>query len=280
MNRHKSWLLFLLVVVSALNLYFHFSFEGSLEERGRWIDRSIGTVIRPIQTLVLWTEKLSTEGTAKLGDLVRAREENIKLKAERTMFLLQLQRLQELEVENDRLKNQMGFQKQKTLELKAARVISRDLSLFFRSLEIDLGSNQGIEKGMAIVSSLGVVGRVFKVQEDRSTVLLLSDLNSRIDGTVQRSRTAVIVGGTIQGALRLEMLPRRADLQVGDVLVSGGSGQIYPAGFKIGVVTGISQDPNSVLGQADLEPSVNFAKLEEVFVVMPQERPKGTANGP
>jgi len=140
-----------------------------------------------------------------------------------------------------------------------------------RSARLDRGLDDGVEKGMAVVSPQGVVGQVDQVFEKEAVIQFLTDINSRLDGVVERSRTQVIVGGSLEGDLKLYFLARRSDVRQGDVVYSSGTGSIFPAGFKIGTIIGHSQDPNAILEDAELEPAVNFGSLEEVFVVRPKQ---------
>jgi rod shape-determining protein MreC len=266
-NKQKTWLLFLLIVVISLNLYFHFTFVGTLQNRAQWIDSLFAKLFSPAQKTFRWSEDMVTGGASTLRHLWQADRENLRLKKVLEERELQLQQFEELRSENERLKGLLEFKQKSKLSLLAARVVGRDASLFFRTIEIDRGEQDGIQESLAVVSPVGVVGRILKVHSVTSTVLLVTDINSRVDATVQRSRTRVLVGGSTEGDLTLRYLPRRFDIRQGDVLVTSGIGSFFPEGFKIGVVVGLAQDPHYVLEQAEVEPSVDFDSLEDVFVV-------------
>jgi rod shape-determining protein MreC len=178
-----------------------------------------------------------------------------------------LKDFEELKGENTRLNELLKFRQEQKYNFFPSRVIGRDVSLFFRTLEIDRGFEDGIEPGMSVVSPAGIVGRILRTSPRSSSVLLISDINSKIEAVVQRSRTRVIVGGSVDGNLTLRFLPRRFDVRQGDVIVSTDVGGKFPAGFHIGVIVGIGEDPNLVLQQAELEPAVTFDSLEEVYIV-------------
>lgn len=266
-NKQKTWLLFLLIVVVCLNLYFHFTFVGTLQNRAQWIDRLFSKVLSPAQRTIAWTEDSISNGSQKFQHFWTVDRDNENLKRTIAAKDLDLQQLDEVRLENDRLKTVLEFKKSTKLSLLPARIVGRDASLFFRTFEVDRGSDDGIQDSAAVVSSFGVVGKVLKAHSASSTVLLINDVNSRIDATVQRSRSRVIVGGSPEGDLTLRYLPRRFDLRQGDVLVTSGFGGFFPEGFKIGVVVGMAQDPHYVLEQAVLEPAVDFDSIENVFIV-------------
>lgn len=266
-NRQKSWLLFLLAVLVSTNIYFHSSFNGTLEERARWLDGFFSKIIVPFQRMFLWAENSVEHGSVRLGQLLDAENENRGLREQIQNQDLMLQALEEVKAENLRLKTMLEFKTAAPNIFLAARVIGRDISLLYRTFEIDRGTEDGVLKSMAVVSPEGVVGRILRAEPHSSTVLLVNDVNSALDGVVQRSRTRVIVGGAIDGDLKLRFLPRRWDLRQGDVIVTSGLDGRFPAGFKMGVVIGIAHDPNFVLDQAVLEPALNLDSLEEVFIV-------------
>jgi rod shape-determining protein MreC len=266
-NRQKSWLLFLLIVLISFNLYFHFSFSGSLEERSKYLDGLFARVLYPVQKAFDVSERAIHGGLSSVHRMLEAEEENQKMHHQIEEQELRLYELQKLKAENVRLKTLVDFKESQPLPFVTARVIGRDASMFFKTIEIDRGFEDGIENGLPVVCPTGVVGRILRVGSKVSNVLLVTDINSKMDAVVQRSRTRVIVGGSAEGALTLRFLPRRFDLRQGDELVTSGLGNFFPPGFKIGVVLGLAADPNLVLQQAELEAAVDFESLEEVFVV-------------
>ncbi len=266
-NNQKRWLTFLLVACVVANIYFDFSFQGTLEERSKWIDDYFGRALFPVQWVMSKTRDASTSGAATVVDLWHAREENEVLKKELSQQTIKIQQMEADQIELQRLRDALGFKSDSKLSLIPARVMGRDISLFLRTLEIDHGAKANIILGMPVVCPQGVVGKIVRVSDDSSTVLLVTDVNSRVDAVVERSRSRVIVAGSSEGSLTLRYLPRRFDLRQGDELVTSGFGGFFPEGFKLGIVVGMAQDPHFVLDQAELEPAVNFDSLEEVFVV-------------
>jgi rod shape-determining protein MreC len=266
-NKYKRWLLSLLVCLLLLNLYFHTSFDGNLDARGRWLDGVFAKTFTPLQLLVDGTGELVFEGAHTLQRLWSVDQENQKLVREMDAQKLLLHQLEELKRENDRLRGLLHFRAKEKVKFVVSKIVSRDISLYFRTIKIDRGMDDGVQKGMAVVSPQGVIGRILSAEDSTATVLLITDVNSRVDAIVQRSRQQVIVGGSPDGDLNLRFLPRRQDIRQGDLLVTSGYGETFPSGFKIGRVIGLGQDPNRILDQAELEPVVNFESLEEVLVV-------------
>jgi len=272
-HERKTWLIFLLVLVVGGNFYFNFSFKQSLEERAISIDRVCGKILLPLQSLVATGKITVSDSALNLKELSQAKEINVDLLKRLHEQERHLKTLGELKLENERLRSIVSFREKFTYEVIAARIIGTDPSALFKTLIVNRGSEDGIQEGMAVISTTGVVGKIFQVESARSRVLLISDINSRVDAVVQRSRTRAIVAGSLGGEIFLRHLPRRQDLQVGDVLVSSGMDEVFPSGVEIGKILSVRKDPNLVLEEAVLEPSVDFGALEEVLIVKKRGEP-------
>jgi len=274
-HQKKSWLVFLLFLAIGLNLYFNFSMKEAPEVRSQWIDQFFARVAAPFQ----WVSYLARTGVVgsvqSVGELIAARKENVLLRDRVSRAELELQKAQEVRLENQRLRALLEFEVPEGPDYLAAKVMASDPSAYFQTLVLNRGSRQGVEVGMAVVSTEGVVGRIYETSYLTSKVLLISDVNSRVDAVVQRSRTRAIVAGGLGGGLRLRFLPRRQDLEVGDVLVTSGFGGEFPPGFRIGTIRGIKRDPNLVLEDAELEAAVDFGSIEELFIVRSPPEQKG-----
>lgn len=263
----RPWLLVVFVIVIGLELYFNFSFKGGLQERTRLIDRFFGSITLPMEYLIAEIKTGAANSIRYSADLLNAKSENLKLKAQIQDQKMSLHFLEELRLENERLRSLLGFKEAQPLSYKPAKIIGKDPGIFFRTVIIDRGSQDGISEKMPVVSSRGLVGYVLQTSFWSSKVLLITDLNSSVDAVVQRSRTRAIVGGDIDGSLNLRFLPRRQDVKAGDVLVTSGLGGVFPSGFQIGKISRVKKNPNEVLDEVDVDPAVDFDSLEEVLIV-------------
>ena len=174
------------------------------------------------------------------------------------------------------------------MELLAAKVVGRDLLADHHSITINRGSQHGIEKNMAAITTGGVVGYVFRVEPFTSQILLLVDRYAVIDSIVQRSRARGLVEGRGPEACRLRYLNRSDDVKVGDLVVTSGLDNIFPKGFPVGLVTSVSKSRYGMTQEVDLKPAINASILEEIFVVInskhedfdpPEEKPEAEGGG-
>lgn len=271
----RRWLVTLLLCVIGLELYFNFSFKDGIDQRVKWIDKSFGRLSLPLEYLVAELQSGAVGSLQSVSELLQAKTENQKLRDQLRDQALDLHRLEELRLENERLKMILGFRESQPLKYLAAKIIGRDPSSFYRTLIIDRGVGDGLEEQMPVVSPQGLVGYVFQTSQWSSRVLLINDVNSTVDAVVQRSRTRAIVGGALDGSLILKFLPRRQDIEAGDRLVTSGLGGRYPSGFEIGKVLSIRRDPHHVLEEVVVEPAVDFDSIEEVLIVLKPSKSKG-----
>src|SRR5690606_29072145 len=117
------------------------------------------------------------------------------LRAELDRMRLERAALEEAVLETDRLRRLLGFRERTGFTAVPATVIGADVSGWFRTITVDRGSADGIERGMAVVSPDGVVGRTHEVASRTTTVLLVTDSNSAVDAVLQRSRGRGVIYG-------------------------------------------------------------------------------------
>jgi rod shape-determining protein MreC len=178
--------------------------------------------------------------------------------------------LQELELENRDLRNLLGLkQRSGPGELIPVRVIGRDPSPYVQSIAIDRGSQDGVVNGLAVVTWRGLVGRVVRTDPTTAKVLLISDVNSSIMGRFQRadSRATGMVRGRPEGGLVMQHVAQDEAIEMGDLVISSDLGTLVPEGLIIGKVVQVRRKDVDVFQEAVLEPSVDPAKLERLFVM-------------
>ncbi len=178
----------------------------------------------------------------------------------------------ELAAENERLRQLLNFRSSRSqYDLAVGAVIARDYGTWSNTMLIDIGENNGIAKNMAVITPAGVVGFISDVYPQSARVQLLTDPRTSIGAIVQRpeSRVASVVrgNGNVPSEPQFVNIAKEADVLEGDTLVTSGFGSIYPKGLFIGTVVSIHANDNDFVKYAVIRPSVNFSKLEEVFVI-------------
>jgi rod shape-determining protein MreC len=149
----------------------------------------------------------------------------------------------------------------------AASVIGRDPSPFLRYLIIDKGSNEGLRRGMPVVTDQGLVGRVDAVISSAARVQLISSLTSAVNIRLEKAGREAILTGSVAGDLTLDLVPQDVPLEAGDLVLTSGMGGGYPADLIVGQVLSVRKRDSDLFQQAVIQPVVDFTKLKIVLVI-------------
>jgi rod shape-determining protein MreC len=239
----------------------------------------------PLSAVLMWILRplqIASQGTANwvkgfqenYDTLAGFRSENERLRKRIQSLEIEKQRLLEAEATNLRLKQQLDFRSHLTGAAITATIIANSASSWFQSCTIDKGSADGVLKGMAVVTPLGVVGQVVSVTARTAKVLLLTDPNSGIDVLVQRTRSRGIVSGSLENGTVLKYVKRSEDIQAGDRLITSGLDGVFPKGMMVGAVIKVRKQHLGLFQFIEVLPAVQSARVEEVLVVGAQSDAK------
>ncbi len=156
-----------------------------------------------------------------------------------------------------------------------ARVAGYEPGNLNRAVLISTGRDGNLLPDMPVLTGRGLVGRVIEVAPRSSQVLLLNDARSAVAALIQRSRATGIVKGQLDGSITMEDIGRDADVQVGDIVLTSGLGDVFPKGIVIGQVVKVIQSDTAMFQRAIVEPSVDLSNLEVVLVLL--EHASGTS---
>ncbi|MFN2447925.1 MAG: rod shape-determining protein MreC [Vicinamibacterales bacterium] len=200
-------------------------------------------------------------------DLRRVRAENEALRQDLDALQVRLQEEQALVNQAERLRELLELRARSGVQTTAAEVIASAADPRFRTITIDKGVSHGIRRDMAIISPVGVVGRVLLPSSAASKVQLLIDRDAAAGAVIERSRAQGIVVGVGSDVLQMQYVPGTADVAVGDRVLTSGIDSIYPKGFVIGTVESVDRGPGT-FHSIRVRPAVDFSRLEEVLVVL------------
>jgi len=200
--------------------------------------------------------------------LVHVREENLRLREEVARLKELNNRYVEYREENKRLRKLLRFKEETNFSVVPGQVVDKDSTNWFRSILINKGTEDGLRENLGVVTHQGLVGRTVEVGPDFSRVLLILDKSSSVAVLIQRSRAEGIMVGWKPDACRINYLPRTADVQVGDVVVTSGLGGVFPKGLLVGKVSRVEKKSYGLFQYAEVIPSVDFSRLEEVLVIV------------
>lgn len=232
----------------------------------------VTSVTTPVNSFFISIGGAVNKGGHFVAGIMSTYEENQRLKRE----ISDLRRANidsaEIWAENKRLRALLDFKESNQRHiLLPARVVGFNPAGLTGNIIIDKGQKDGIEKDMSVVTADGLVGSVADVYRSSSRVQLILNPKSAVGGIVQRasSRVAGIVSGnaTTPQYPNLLNLARDADVVRGDIITTSGYGGVYPKGLMIGVVSSVVNAEGGLLKYAVIDPTVNFAQLEEVMVI-------------
>ena len=201
----------------------------------------------------------------------RILKENEQLRAENDELKKLQADLEVLKEENAWLRDFLEVKNHNTtFEFTDATVVGKNSSSAHSTLTLNKGSLHGIAEGMVVITGQGVVGRVTEVGLNTSEVLCVTDISSSIGALVERSAMIGIIEGYYENECRFLYTTGFADISdisVGDVIISSGSGSIYPYGLKIGTVTDITIDDASRSVIATVKSAVDFESISRVKII-------------
>ena len=162
-------------------------------------------------------------------DVTTLRQQNADLQNEVADLQAQVIQLQQQVGETERLAALVDFAQARVENTyKGAAVIGRDPSPFLHYVIINVGSNDGILRGMPVVTDQGLVGRIDAVIADAARVQLITDPASRVNVRLQNADEDGSLIGSVTGDVILELIPQDANIETGDLVLTSGLGGGYP----------------------------------------------------
>lgn len=251
----------------ALLLAVLFLFPGQSQGLLDILDGPVGQVVRlPLEAVSSLDQGIS-DMWQQYVSLQHVADENRRLRQEMEWLRGENSQLREAAAATQRLTSLLQFKEQALPSMVAAQVIGRDSSNRYKSVILNKGESDGIQKDMGVITPAGVVGRVVKATGATSVVLLLTDPNNAIAGLIQRTRDEGIVEGIPQGRAKLKYIPMLSAVKEGDRVVTSGLVGGFPRGLAIGTITSIDREEGALFQTAELVPEVDVNRVEEVLVI-------------
>ena len=203
------------------------------------------------------------------ADVATLRQDNVELEAEIARLQVQNIALQQELAEARVLSSLVDYARSHTeSRYVAASVIGRDTNPFMHYVIINRGSDDGLRRGMPVVTQQGLVGQISAVIADAARVQLINDPGSTVNVLLQEAETEAVLMGGITGELTFELIPQSAILQSGDLIVTSGYGGSYPANLLVGQVSTIRSNAYDLFQSSSVQPAVDFSQLEIVLVIV------------
>jgi rod shape-determining protein MreC len=209
--------------------------------------------------------------TSVFGDVASLRVENQRLRSADEQLRRQVVELNAAAKENDALRQALNFQKASGHRLVAAHVIGRGPDSFSRTMQIDRGTADGVQPGMAVATGAGLLGRVREAGPHAAIVQTLGDPQSRVNVYLSKSN----LQGTVSGgpsSLRLELQHTLGvTASTGDWALTSGVGGGFPRGLVVGEIASIAHRDTATFDEAQIAwvndpPSITFVLVITDFL--------------
>lgn len=260
-------LVFLALSVVIITLDFRGGTDGPLSR----VKDFAQTVVSPVQRGITTVTRPIGDFFSAVGDLTNLREENRRLEAEVEALEAEAARAQGLTAENVELKEILDIEEPWfSMDKVAAQVTGAAPGNYKWAVFIDKGAADGIKEDMAVITPEGLVGKIFQVSENQSTVLLMIDPNAGATATTEEGGATGSIAGNGEGEdLTLGLVDKDAAIEVGNrVITSNFNRGIFPRGIPIGLVSHIGGDTRASQLEIEVTPAVDFGDLNVVLVLL------------
>ncbi|MBD9513452.1 rod shape-determining protein MreC [Pseudomonas sp. PDM22] len=199
--------------------------------------------------------------------------ENERLKAEQLLMQRRLQKLATLTEQNVRLRELLNSSALVDDKVLVGELIGVDPNPFTQRILIDKGEKDGVFQGQPVLDASGLMGQVVEVMPYTARVLLLTDTTHSIPVQVNRNGLrAIAVGTGNPERLELRYVADTADIKEGDLLVSSGLGQRFPAGYPVAVVKEVLHDTGGPFATIRAVPTAKMNRSRYVLLVFSDSR--------
>jgi rod shape-determining protein MreC len=242
----------------------------------------VATAAYPFQWAVQAPVQAWTAMRESFATRTRVEAQNVRFAADNLVLRLKLMRFESLEQENQRLRAVRESSSRVVQHSLVAEIVRVDLDPFRQRVLVNKGTRHGVFRGQAALDANGIFGQVTRAGPISSEIILISDPEHALPVQVNRTGARSIALGTGRsGLLSLPYLSQKADVIVGDLLVSSGLGGVYPPGYPVGKVTAVVRDPAQpllaveaeALAALDRDPEVLLVWFDSVVVEPPTEEP-------
>jgi rod shape-determining protein MreC len=226
-----------------------------------------GRIVTPVQRVFYTTGEFFENTFRSLYDLRNLKTENEELKAELEKLKDQNRQLIQMALENNRLRSLLEFKDENSqFTYIGASVTGRDPGNWYDVYTINKGSKDGVEVNDAVIVSHGyLVGKIIEVGTNYSKLMAIIDERSSISIIVNRTRDMGIVSGSPDADV-IAIMELEADIVKGDDIITSEYSTL-PKGLYIGKVKSVEKQERKLQKVVAIEPSVDFKRLEEVFVI-------------
>ena len=242
------------------------------------LEGTAGDALNPLQRIAYTVNSGAKDFVDFFLNFSAVKEENKEVTKENKELQSELTQKSDLQSENERLRALLDFKEQRNnYNYITTNIIGISGGGIIDGYAVDKGQNDGIEKGMVVIAANGLVGKVSKVESNWSIVQAIINENIKVGVMVEGTSTitGILAGykdNSNDNLVKVSNLPIDSTIKVGDKIITSGVGLLYPKEIQVGEVLSVEEDKVSVMKTAVVKPTVDFNKLEELFIVAPKDK--------
>jgi rod shape-determining protein MreC len=248
-----------------------------LDHRGGYLDTArlwMSAAANPIYTVVQAPYQAWTWLTDSFADRSRLRTENEQLTEQLRAARTKMLRFDSLTEENRRLREIREASQGVSERTLIAEIINVSVQPFRHMVVINKGADDGVFRGQPVLDAFGVVGQVIQVGKSTATLMLITDAEHAVPVQVNRNGIRSIAVGTGEAAkLSLPYMTVESDVRRGDLLVSSGLDQIFPAGYPVATVTKVERNATDTFATVEARPLAQLDRDREVLLLWADKPP-------
>ncbi len=258
-------------IILAVSLALALIIADYSEQPLEWLRTALSVLTYPLQFATDRPTQMVREVRARFVNQQRLRDENIDLQRENLLLKARLQQFDALEAENARLRELLGSSLDVSDRVLIAEVMAIDLAPYRQQVMLNKGSNAGVFVGQPVLDARAVMGQVIRVTPFYSIVLLITDPDHALPVEISRSGFRTIAAGRGPNLdLELLYIPKNADVQVGDLVLTSGMDGRFPTGYPVARIKTVRHDPDNPFTTVIAEPTARLDRSREVLLVWSQ----------
>jgi len=239
----------LLLLAIALMINRH---DGGLENARKASITLLSYLEQPLSVIRVYRQALTTN--------TYLHRQNIQLQDE-------LSRLRSVEEQNRILRDLLELREDSSHPVIPVRIVAKDLTGHNNMLTIDAGSDKGAKVGMPVINSDGLIGQIILTSGSYSQVMPYSNALFRVSAVVEGTRAFGIVSWSGQNELVLNHIPQTIEVEEGQIVLTSGFSNQFPAGLPIGEVIGIEPGDGIETQTIYLRAFADLFTAAEAFIV-------------
>ena len=235
---------------------------------------ALSTGLYPVQWLAIQPVRGVRSGSDYLAGLNQANSSSQQAAKKLALQSLRAGQVEQLLLENSRLRNVLGLREQLSASVMAAEVLYDAADPYTRKIIIDKGLLQNLELGSPVLDESGVLGQITRVHPLVSEVTLVIDRDLAIPVLNVRTGARSVAYGDPSsaasgGGMELRFMGSNSDVQVGDLLTTSGVDGVYPPGLPVAKVSKIERRAESAFAKIYCTPQARVTGARHVLVVTP-----------